>query len=95
MKCNDMAIPSSVPQEPESAFKERFVNPTATIFTLPTGYESRCEVRDAELPLQRPGLLSGTYNPVRKNINPQNVLLLPGVRSKVCRAHISQLESGE
>jgi len=38
LKYNDMAIPSSVPQEPESAFKKPFVNPIATMFTVPTGY---------------------------------------------------------
>jgi PQQ-dependent dehydrogenase (s-GDH family) len=38
LKYNDMAIPSSVPQELESVFKEPFVNPIATMFTVPTGY---------------------------------------------------------
>jgi PQQ-dependent dehydrogenase (s-GDH family) len=37
LKYNDMAIPSSVPQEPESAFRKPFVNPIATMFTVPTG----------------------------------------------------------
>jgi PQQ-dependent dehydrogenase (s-GDH family) len=37
LKYNDMAIPSSVPQEPESAFKKPFVSPIATMFTVPTG----------------------------------------------------------
>src|SRR3954453_13788692 len=38
LQYNDMAIPSSVPQEPESAFEEPFVSPIATMFTVPTGY---------------------------------------------------------
>ena len=38
LKYNDLAIPSSVPQEPESAFRKPFVNPIATMFTVPTGY---------------------------------------------------------
>src|SRR3954454_10060191 len=38
LKYNDMAIPSSVPQEQESAFQAPFVNPIATMFTVPTGY---------------------------------------------------------
>lgn len=43
---NDFDIPSSVPQEPESAFKEPFVNPIATMFTVPTDYnfkDSACK----------------------------------------------------
>lgn len=38
LKYNDMAIPASVPQEPESAFTKPFVNPLATMFTVATGY---------------------------------------------------------
>jgi PQQ-dependent dehydrogenase (s-GDH family) len=38
LKYNDIAIPSAVPQDRESAFKEPFVNPIATMFTVPTGY---------------------------------------------------------
>ncbi len=38
LKYDDLAIPPSVPQEPESAFKEPFVNPLATMFTVPTGH---------------------------------------------------------
>jgi PQQ-dependent dehydrogenase (s-GDH family) len=38
LKYNDMAIPSSVPQETESAFKQPFVNPLATMFTVATGH---------------------------------------------------------
>src|ERR1044071_5677839 len=32
-----MAIPKSVPQEQEPAFKQPFVSPIATMFTVPTG----------------------------------------------------------
>ncbi len=35
---SDLAIDPSVPREPESAFKEPFVEPIATMFTVPTGY---------------------------------------------------------
>ncbi len=35
---SDLAIDSSVPREPESAFKTPFVEPIATMFTVPTGY---------------------------------------------------------
>lgn len=35
---SDLAIHPSVPREPESAFKKRFVEPIATMFTVPTGY---------------------------------------------------------
>ena len=35
---DDLAIPASVPQEPESAFRKRFVNPLATMFTVPNGF---------------------------------------------------------
>jgi PQQ-dependent dehydrogenase (s-GDH family) len=38
LKYNDMAIPSSVPQEQESAFQQPMVNPLATMFTVPTGF---------------------------------------------------------
>lgn len=38
LKYNDMAIPKSVPQDQESAFKTPFVNPIATMFTVPTGF---------------------------------------------------------
>ncbi|WP_080507450.1 glucose/sorbosone family PQQ-dependent dehydrogenase [Bryobacter aggregatus] len=38
MKYNDLAIPASVPQDRESAFHEPFVNPIATMFTVPTGF---------------------------------------------------------
>ena len=35
---SDLAIDPSVPREPESAFKAPFVEPIATMFTVPTGY---------------------------------------------------------
>ncbi|MGD1072969.1 MAG: glucose/sorbosone family PQQ-dependent dehydrogenase [Bryobacteraceae bacterium] len=35
---SDLAIDPSVPREPESAFKQPFVEPIATMFTVPTGY---------------------------------------------------------
>jgi PQQ-dependent dehydrogenase (s-GDH family) len=35
---SDLAIDPSVPREPESAFKSPFVEPIATMFTVPTGY---------------------------------------------------------
>ena len=35
---NDLVIDPSVPREPESAFKKPFVEPIATMFTVPTGY---------------------------------------------------------
>jgi len=35
---SDLAIHPSVPREPESAFKKSFVEPIATMFTVPTGY---------------------------------------------------------
>ncbi|MBI1354274.1 MAG: quinoprotein glucose dehydrogenase [Acidobacteria bacterium] len=38
IKFNDAAIHPSVPREPESAFKKRFQEPLATLFTVPTGY---------------------------------------------------------
>jgi PQQ-dependent dehydrogenase (s-GDH family) len=38
LKYDDLAIPPSVPQEPESAFRKPFVNPLATMFTVATGF---------------------------------------------------------
>jgi PQQ-dependent dehydrogenase (s-GDH family) len=38
LKYDDLMIPASVPQQPESAFEAPFVNPIATMFTVPTGY---------------------------------------------------------
>jgi PQQ-dependent dehydrogenase (s-GDH family) len=35
---SDLEIPPSVPREPESAFTKPFVEPIATMFTVPTGY---------------------------------------------------------
>jgi len=35
---SDLAIPPSVPREPESAFTKPFVEPIATMFTVPSGY---------------------------------------------------------
>jgi mono/diheme cytochrome c family protein len=35
---SDLAIPPSVPREPESAFTKPFVEPIATMFTVPTGF---------------------------------------------------------
>ena len=35
---SDLAIDPSVPREPESAFKQPFVEPIATMFTVPTGF---------------------------------------------------------
>jgi PQQ-dependent dehydrogenase (s-GDH family) len=35
---SDLSIDSSVPREAESAFKKPFVEPIATMFTVPTGY---------------------------------------------------------
>jgi PQQ-dependent dehydrogenase (s-GDH family) len=35
---DDFVIEPSVPREPESAFKKPFVEPIATMFTVPTGY---------------------------------------------------------
>ena len=35
---SDLAIHPSVPREPESAFTKPFVEPIATMFTVPTGY---------------------------------------------------------
>jgi mono/diheme cytochrome c family protein len=38
LKYDDLAIPSSVPQQRESAFRKPFVNPLATMFTVATGF---------------------------------------------------------
>ncbi len=38
LRFSDLEIHPSVPREPESAFKKRMVNPIATMFTVPTGY---------------------------------------------------------
>jgi mono/diheme cytochrome c family protein len=38
LKYDDLAIPSSVPQQPESAFRKPFVSPLATMFTVATGF---------------------------------------------------------
>ncbi|MEO8657994.1 MAG: glucose/sorbosone family PQQ-dependent dehydrogenase [Bryobacteraceae bacterium] len=38
LKYNDLDIPASVPQDRESAFTQPFVNPIATMFTVPTGH---------------------------------------------------------
>jgi PQQ-dependent dehydrogenase (s-GDH family) len=38
IKFSDLAIPSTVPREPESAFTKPFTEPIATMFTVPTGY---------------------------------------------------------
>jgi PQQ-dependent dehydrogenase (s-GDH family) len=38
IKFSDLAIPPSVPREPESAFIKPFNEPIATMFTVPTGY---------------------------------------------------------
>ncbi|HKY20367.1 MAG TPA: glucose/sorbosone family PQQ-dependent dehydrogenase [Vicinamibacterales bacterium] len=38
IKFSDLAIPSTVPHEPESAFTKPFIQPIATMFTVPTGY---------------------------------------------------------
>ena len=35
---SDLAIPPSVPREPESAFTKPFVEPIATMFTVPSDY---------------------------------------------------------
>ena len=37
IKFSDLAIPPSVPREPESAFTRPFTEPIATMFTVPTG----------------------------------------------------------
>jgi PQQ-dependent dehydrogenase (s-GDH family) len=38
LRFSDLAIHPSVPREPESAFQKPFVEPIATLFTVPTGY---------------------------------------------------------
>lgn len=38
---DDFVIEPSVPREPESSFKKPFVEPIATMFTVPTGYNFR------------------------------------------------------
>jgi PQQ-dependent dehydrogenase (s-GDH family) len=38
LKFSDLAIPASVPYEPESAFTTPFTEPIATMFTVPSGY---------------------------------------------------------
>lgn len=38
LEYSNLVIPPSVPRDPESAFKKRFVNPLATMFTVPDDY---------------------------------------------------------
>ena len=38
LKFSDLAIPPTVPREPESAFTKPFIEPIATMFTVPSGY---------------------------------------------------------
>jgi PQQ-dependent dehydrogenase (s-GDH family) len=38
LRFSDLAIHAAVPREPESAFQKTFVEPIATMFTVPTGY---------------------------------------------------------
>lgn len=38
LRFSDLQIHPSVPREPESAFRESFTEPIATLFTVPTGY---------------------------------------------------------
>ncbi len=38
IKFSDLAIPATVPREPESAFTKLFTEPIATMFTVPTGF---------------------------------------------------------
>lgn len=38
LRFSDLAIEPSVPREPESAFTQPFVEPIATLFTVPTGF---------------------------------------------------------
>ncbi len=38
IRFSDIAIPASVPREPESAFTKPFAEPIATMFTVPAGY---------------------------------------------------------
>jgi PQQ-dependent dehydrogenase (s-GDH family) len=41
LRFSDLAIHPSVPREPESAFTARFVEPIATMFTVPSGFNFR------------------------------------------------------
>ena len=41
LKFSDLEIHPSVPREPESAFTKPFIEPLATLFTVPTGYNFR------------------------------------------------------
>jgi PQQ-dependent dehydrogenase (s-GDH family) len=43
MRFSDLAIPPSVPREPESAFRQPMMAPLATLFTVPTGYNFQNE----------------------------------------------------
>jgi PQQ-dependent dehydrogenase (s-GDH family) len=38
LRFSDLRIHPSVPREPESAFREKFTEPIATLFTVPSGY---------------------------------------------------------
>jgi PQQ-dependent dehydrogenase (s-GDH family) len=38
LRFSDLQIHPSVPREPESAYREKFTEPIATLFTVPTGY---------------------------------------------------------
>ena len=38
LKYDDIHLPATVPQDRESSYKEPFVNPLATMFTVPTGH---------------------------------------------------------
>jgi PQQ-dependent dehydrogenase (s-GDH family) len=38
LKFSDLAIHPSVPRQPETAFKQKMVEPIATLFTVPTGF---------------------------------------------------------
>ena len=38
LRYNDFTLPRSVPREPESAFQKPFVEPLATMFTVPSGF---------------------------------------------------------
>ena len=39
LRFSDLAIPDSVPREPESAFREPIMAPLATLFTVPNGHD--------------------------------------------------------
>jgi PQQ-dependent dehydrogenase (s-GDH family) len=39
LKFSDLAIHPSVPRQPESAFKKTMIDPLATLFTVPTGFD--------------------------------------------------------